>query len=229
MRNYEQIDRYLTELLQDTYPQPPDPGHTAWAMQAVLSLCMSVKGIKSVLDVGCGHGFLAGAFHELGINWTGVVIGEDYEACKNKGLKVHNMDMSFLDFEDDSFDLIFARHVLEHSPMPIITLMEWRRVSRGYLCLVAPAPHYWGVRGKNHYSIVGKLILEWWLERSGWEIRKQEEMTTRSYAFLKHNEVYQDALENKGHGAAQEVLEENYPEGPVEYRYFCYKSEMVRE
>jgi len=228
MRDYKHIDRYLTELLQDTYPQPADPGHTAWAMQAVLSLCTAAKGIPTVLDVGCGQGFLAGAFEELGMKWTGVVIGQDYTVCKHLGLNVFNMDMSFLDFEDESFDLVFARHVLEHSPMPILTLMEWRRVSRNYLCLVAPAPHYWGVRGKNHYSIVEKPKLKWWLERSGWEVLKEEDMSTRSYAFLKHNEVYQEALE-KGHDKAQEVLDESYPEGPVEYRFLCQKGEMVRE
>jgi ubiquinone/menaquinone biosynthesis C-methylase UbiE len=90
-------------------------------------------------------------------------------ACTRQGLNVHNADMSFLPFEDNSFDLVFARHVLEHSPFPVITLMEWKRVCKGYLCIVAPAPEYWTYRGANHYAIMEFEQLEWLLERAGWK------------------------------------------------------------
>jgi SAM-dependent methyltransferase len=43
-----------------------------------------------------------------------------------------------LPFEDDSFDFVFASHVLEHFPDPIRALQEWLRVARRYVVLVVP-------------------------------------------------------------------------------------------
>jgi hypothetical protein len=34
-------------------------------------------------------------------------------------------DFHFIDSGGEIYDLIFARHALEHSPMPILALMEW--------------------------------------------------------------------------------------------------------
>jgi SAM-dependent methyltransferase len=43
-----------------------------------------------------------------------------------------------LPLEDDSFDFVFASHVIEHIPDPIAALEEWRRVARKYVVLVVP-------------------------------------------------------------------------------------------
>lgn len=142
--------------------------------------------------------------------------------------------MTFLPFDDNEFDLIFARHVLEHSPFPIITLMEWHRVAKkkGWMCLVAPAPHYWLSGGRNHYSIVPLKNLEWWLRRSGWEPVHYLAFDNRMRSFLKHLEVLPPDLRKK---SRDEILLEGkeiigrYPEGPVEYRIICRSGEEVTE
>jgi SAM-dependent methyltransferase len=43
-----------------------------------------------------------------------------------------------LPLDDDSFDFVFASHVIEHIPDPIAALEEWRRVARKYVVLVVP-------------------------------------------------------------------------------------------
>jgi ubiquinone/menaquinone biosynthesis C-methylase UbiE len=83
------------------------------------------------------------------------------------------MDQSFLDFDDASFDLLWARHVLEHSFMPHYTLTEFRRVLRpgGIMYLEVPAPDtLLHERNPNHYSVLGKTMWTALLERSGFGI-----------------------------------------------------------
>jgi len=237
-RDYTFFKECIEKLTDDVYAQPPDAAHTEWAMEALQWIMMTIyadtgaTGVK-VLDVGCGQGFMAPKFGRRGFFWEGVTIGEDFEKAREH-LKEHNMnpdlvhecDMTFLPFEDDTYDLIFARHVLEHSPFPIITLMEWHRVAKqkSWLCIVAPAPHWWLSGGRNHYSIVPLKNLEWWLKRSGWEPVHYLPFDNRSTSFLKHLTVIEERIRQKSRdeiiSEAHEILK-RYPEGPVEYRIIC--------
>jgi len=163
------LEKHIAELHKDVHPQRADPGHTAWAEDVIKSHIKREFGIRNVLDVGCGEGFCAPAFKSLGMVWEGVSWDqEDIDRGESKGITIKRMDMSFLDYRDNSFDLIFARHTLEHSPMPLITLLEWYRVSRKYLLVVLPSPDYWGIKGLNHYFVLPKDY--WWylFERAGW-------------------------------------------------------------
>lgn len=241
MRDYSRFDERVNDLTGDVYAQPPDPGHTAWALHALewikSTIFLGKEPAGEVLDVGCGQAFMCKPFEEMGLEWSGVAIGEDVAFGKSKlgelGFaidKIQEADMTFLPFEDGRFDLIFARHALEHSPFPIITLMEWRRVAvRGsYLCLIAPAPHWWLYQGRNHYSIVPMPLLKWWCKRAGWIPVHEFIFTNRDPLFLKHLEVYQTALVNakKAERQAMQVLD-SYPEGPVEFRLICRRAKPV--
>ncbi len=228
MRNYERFDRYLDQLTDDVYAQPPDPAHTEWAKDVVRAYCSVAHGSKNVLDVGCGQGFLAEEFESMGLSWTGVTIGEDYRVCKKKKLNVKEADMSFLPFRDGEFDLVFARHVLEHSPFPIITLMEWRRVCNGWLVLVAPGPNYWGWGAKNHYSVMSSDQLGWLLKRAGWNAIHASKFTNRDPVFIKHWSVYQQAVFEGGDEGGRDVLNAN-PKVVVEYRMLLEKVEPQLE
>lgn len=228
MRDYRQFDEYLDRITGDVYAQPPDPGHTEWALDAVREYCAIPKGVGNVLDVGCGQGFLSQEFKNMGIHWTGVTIGEDYKICKKNKLNVKNADMTFLPFNDKEFGMVFARHVLEHSPFPILTLMEWRRVCRGHLVLVAPSPNYWGWSGKNHYSVMSLDQTAWLLKRAGWNPIHMKTFTSRDPKFLKHWKVYQQALFEQGEEAGERVLKEN-PEVVVEHRLLLERVEPTLE
>jgi SAM-dependent methyltransferase len=235
MRDYSLFDRYLDDLARDIYGQPPDEGHSAWAFHA-LDWLVSVRdtfidGLKdaAVLDVGCGQGFMCLPFENAGFRWKGVTLGTDFEkAFESYPDKVECADMTFLPFGNQTFDLIFARHVLEHSPFPILTLMEWRRVGRNLL-LIAPAPDWWGVKGRNHYSVTNHDQLVWWLNRAGWRVKHEFEFKTDDPLFLKHLESYQRAVMGLDPYARKpkEVMEE-YPKGAVEFRFICERGERIR-
>ena len=80
--------------------------------------------------------------------------------------------------------IIFSRHYLEHSPFPLLTLMEWHRVSKKYLCLVLPNPEYFTYVGRNHYAVMGdKTQIRWLLRRAGWKIIKRK-YTEFEYRYL---------------------------------------------
>lgn len=163
-RNYKHINIYLDALLDDVYPQPPDEGHTSMAMAVINNWILPNSLGQSVLDVGCGDtAFLRSAFELAGMEYTGIAI-------KPQDPQILHMDFSFLDFEDSKFDFIFARHSLEHSPMPLLTLMEWHRVAKSFLCLILPNPDHYGWGGLNHYSVMNYKQAQFLLGRAGWNI-----------------------------------------------------------
>lgn len=168
LREYSIFNSFLDKLLKDVYPQPPDELHTKWTKQVMDEYVAKLAGVKTVLDVGCGQALAQPMFEALGMQYTGVTLGDDYQIAKDAGRNVINCDFTFLPYEKETFDLVFARHALEHSPTPIPTLMEWRRVSKAFLCLVAPAPMHWGWTGQNHYSVANKEQLNFWVIQSGW-------------------------------------------------------------
>lgn len=185
VRDYLHIDGYLDKLQEEIYPQPEDEGHTSFAKEAIDWMFNQI-GKKyasfqtenaSVLDVGCGVGFCQKFFAERGMTWNGITLGyDDYVTGRSNNKEIYLQDMSFLKFKKDSFDLIFARHILEHSPMPLLTLMEWHRVSRKFAYIVLPSPEYWGHCGKNHYYVLEKQNWECLFESSDWKISDQKEL-----------------------------------------------------
>lgn len=170
MRNWTRHDQYLNILARDIYLQPEDPGHTALARKVIDTWMSRMTTCKSVLDVGCGEGFCQPMFERWGIQYEGVCLGEDFIVAQERGRNVKKMDFSFLEYEDESFDLIFARHSLEHSPMPLLTLFEWERVARYWLGIVLPHPDWYGFKEKNHYSVMYHDQVFNLLDRAGWKV-----------------------------------------------------------
>jgi SAM-dependent methyltransferase len=98
-----------------------------------------------VLDVGCGTGFLALRFAELGHSVTGVdlsspMIERAREKAEQEDVYVEFLlgDAVDLDLPDGTFDVVIARHVIWNLPEPERGVAEWLRVLRpgGQLALV---------------------------------------------------------------------------------------------
>ena len=175
MRDYRHIDGYITKLYGEIYPQPEDSGHTGLAREVIDGWMSKMNTCHSVLDVGCGTGFCQPMFEQWKLSYEGICLGEDYLDARNIGRNVKKMDFSFLEYPENSFDLIFSRHSLEHSPMPLLTLMEWARVSKNWLGLVLPAPEWYTYVGHNHYSVMNMEQIRHLLNVSGWNILWEED------------------------------------------------------
>lgn len=169
MRDYRHLERYLNILQADVYPQPPDAGHDGMAREVISTWVARLTTARNALAVGCGQGNEIGFIQEFIPDTVGVTLGEDYQICVDKGLAVYQADMSFLPFDYDQFDLVFARHVLEHSPMPLLTLMEWHRVSWQWLCLIVPDARAFNPGGRNHYYVLPPEQWRVLLVRAGWQ------------------------------------------------------------
>ena len=156
MRSYSHIEAYLDKLRKDVYAQPADELHSIWAMESILEFMRHAKDVHSVIDLGCGEAFCQQYFENYGCDYVGVCVGDDYKAALGDGKNVIEEDFSFLPFESKSYDMLYSRHSLEHSPAPLLTLMEWHRVSKKYVALVLPSAEHWGYGGRNHYYVLNR-------------------------------------------------------------------------
>ena len=170
---YRRLDAFLERLRGDIYPELPSQGHTEITREMFKRLAETrpLPAGAAVLDVGCGQGVGLEVFKAAGLNPVGITLGADAQVCRAKGFDVVEMDLSFLDFEDGRFDLVWCRHALEHSVFPFFTLSEMHRVLKpgGVLYVEVPAPdtscrHQ---TNPNHYSVLGKTMWIELIRRSG--------------------------------------------------------------
>ncbi|HWN08373.1 MAG TPA: methyltransferase domain-containing protein [Pyrinomonadaceae bacterium] len=93
-------------------------------------------GLK-VLEIGCGLGTDGAQFAEAGADYTGVDLTEAAVELARKRFelfgvagKFRTADAENLDFEDDSFDLVYSHGVLHHTPDTQKAIDEVHRVLR---------------------------------------------------------------------------------------------------
>jgi SAM-dependent methyltransferase len=170
IRDYDSFDGFLNELMDDVYPQPTDDGHVAMSLNIINKWIPKLLECTSVVDMGCGQIAPQEEFEKFGIRYLGVAIGEDVVVARGMGKSVVNLDMTFTGFDSESFDLVYARHTLEHSPFPLLTLMEWHRIARHWLLVVLPSPSHYGWEGKNHYGVMNYEQARAFMERAGWHV-----------------------------------------------------------
>lgn len=140
-----------------------------------------------ILDVGCGPGYFMDEMKERGYtNLTGITLSEnDLAECKNKGHNVKAYDMSFLPqtdgFTDESVDFIFLRHALEHSPYPVISLIEYNRLLKQGKKIYIEMPTPNGQRrhefNTNHYSVMGESQWVSLFLKTGFKIEQYNDLT----------------------------------------------------
>lgn len=176
LERYDKLDDFIRERIRaDIYPEPPDQGHVRVIYEVLeqINRKWGLRG-KHVLDVGCGAGVALEKLGEYGAVAKGLTFGDDFVACKRKGLDVLEMDMSFLEFPDESFDLVWARHSLEHSLFPYFTLHVLFSVLRpgGLLYAELPAPDTSANHqlNPNHYSCLTRSSWLSLFKRVGFDI-----------------------------------------------------------
>lgn len=107
-----------------------------------LTSILGNEPVETVLEVGCGTGCVLAELRKKGIGSTHIGVDlADPAAHRDEnahGLTLLNYDGVRLPFDDDSFDLVYASHVLEHVPDERAFVRELARVSRKYVYLEVP-------------------------------------------------------------------------------------------
>lgn len=106
-----------------------------------LALSLIPKNVGSVLDVGCGDGYLCSVLKEK----VGMVSGMDISETRIKrakkgfkGIDFRTGDVTALPYKNDFFDLVIAVEVLEHIRNFKKSVKEMRRVSRKFVAFTVP-------------------------------------------------------------------------------------------
>jgi ubiquinone/menaquinone biosynthesis C-methylase UbiE len=96
----------------------------------------SAHGLK-VLEIGCGLGTDGAQFAEAGADYTGVDLTEAAVELARKRFELFDLPGKFqtadaenLDFDDESFDLVYSHGVLHHTPETEKAIHEIHRVLR---------------------------------------------------------------------------------------------------
>ncbi len=167
------VTSFLESIQRETYPEPPTQIHSDLTPMAMEWVLPHVTG-KQVLDVGCGQGVALREFEGRGYNAIGTGVNdEDLERCRDNGHAVIKADMHQNGIKT-TFDLIWARHVLEHSPIPlyVLRLLRERLNPNGVLYVEVPMPdtdaHH--EQNANHYTVLTANGWAWLLIKAGYKI-----------------------------------------------------------
>jgi len=174
------FERYLKQALHTVYSEPDTPHfHTPIIHRMVDSFVpmMDLKKDSHILDIGCGQGAFMKYMVQKGFNnLIGVTLSiEDSAACEEEGFETLCCDFSDLNLKNDSVDLIWCRHALEHSPFPIFSLMEFNRIlkTNGFLYVEVPAPNMddrQHENNPNHYSVLGDRMWISLFNKTGFKV-----------------------------------------------------------
>ncbi len=81
------------------------------------------------LDIGCGNGEYIATMNSLGWDFTGIDINAaTVKNCRDSGLKVFHGELQDVGFNNESFNAVTARHVIEHVKNPDILVREVARI-----------------------------------------------------------------------------------------------------
>jgi 2-polyprenyl-3-methyl-5-hydroxy-6-metoxy-1,4-benzoquinol methylase len=130
-------------------------------MTAFHDLMGRTQGASSVLEVGCGEGYMQQALtryrfaERLAFDIDAPIVTEARRIAPESHYLV--ADGQSLPFPDARFDVVMATEVLEHVSDPARVVAEMRRVSRRYVLVSVPREPLW--RGLN--LLRGKYVSAW--------------------------------------------------------------------
>lgn len=169
-------DMSIEKALSTVYTEHPSELHTLITESMIEGLVGKIgRGIQTILDVGCGMGVAWPSFNKA---WPGCEItvvtpdqAETWNAMESglywAGRTMHEVR----DHAETGYDLVWARHSLEHSVSPYLDLAQIKNVlsEGGWFYMEVPAP---GTVCKhecnpNHYSVLGRLMWLSLLDKTG--------------------------------------------------------------
>ncbi|HXH11560.1 MAG TPA: glycosyltransferase [Alphaproteobacteria bacterium] len=148
------------------------------------------KDFHTILDVGCSDGYMVKVFKDAGKDAVGIndfLYPTDKLFIDEFNLKVYEMDMHSMDFDDQSFDAVWCRHTLEHSFAPLQVLFEIYRITKdnGYLFAVLPPPPDPPEAYEGHWHQIPQYQFKYLLEMCHFEILS---MRTAYFSYQREND-----------------------------------------
>jgi ubiquinone/menaquinone biosynthesis C-methylase UbiE len=111
-----------------------------------------------ILDIGCGADFKGDVNVDLYLEPT------IHRPILHKGnltaKEIPNLikaDAQYLPFTDNSFDLVYSHHLIEHLSNPILFIKECIRVSKREILIICPHRFSSHAKGGGHKHIFNKL------------------------------------------------------------------------
>jgi len=107
----------------------------------ILSLLPRIGPDASVIDIGCGDGFLADNLKKY--SQKTIFFDLSFQRLKNTESntgqhRLVNGDITLLPFKNNSFDLVICSEVLEHIPEYPKAMEELARIARGAVIITVP-------------------------------------------------------------------------------------------
>jgi ubiquinone/menaquinone biosynthesis C-methylase UbiE len=125
--------------------------------------------VRNILVVGCGDGMEAAVLsYNLEASVTGIDVETNFNPNATGYATLQYGDATALEFADESFDLIYSFHALEHIPDPLKALSEMQRVLRnggGYVIGTPNRHRLVGYVGSD-VSLATKIrwnLKDWWM------------------------------------------------------------------
>ena len=103
---------------------------------ALVERYINLTPTTRVLEIGCGYGYFT-----TRLNQICDVCGIDIDAEKlrhNPVARTQVMDAAHMDFEDDTFDVVYCHQTLHVAAEMDAIVREMKRVSKGHIVIVEP-------------------------------------------------------------------------------------------
>lgn len=103
----------------------------------------------SILDIGCGNGWILYKFKKKGWNVAGVEPGKVAAEIGNKAnLNIHNGTLLTANYASNQFDYIYSNHSFEHINNPNEVLAEMYKILKPDGKIMIGIPNYNGINSK---------------------------------------------------------------------------------
>lgn len=158
----------------------------------------TLKGIKTVLEIGSMYGFLLKLLEDFQLICTGIELDKKAaEYCISNNLSIINSSLeSFLENNNKTYDLVVMSHVLEHIINPEKQLQSLRELinNKGMIIIIVPNSSsltakifgkYWGYwQVPIHITHFNKKSLKYILQASGFKVIDSKTVGGDSLLFL---------------------------------------------
>jgi SAM-dependent methyltransferase len=128
-----------------------------------LSMLTDIKGTPKILDIGCSEGRLLKSFLKFNCQCFGVE-HPDYPSERliyPDRIEYFRGDLENSDLEDNSFDLIFLWHVLEHMDDPAVVMAQVCRLLAPEGLLILAVPNFLSMEAKAFKQFWFHLDIPW--------------------------------------------------------------------